>query len=332
MHSKINVSLIVPIYNNSEHLERLIEVLHNQTFRDCEFLLINDGSNDDSLKILKRVLKHLDDNRFKIFNKNNGGVSSARNFGLEHAAGKYIMFMDADDVCDKDYIEKYYKDIHYNKVDISFFGIKIVDENGKLKKIPKMEALSIQGIIGASEIIRLYSSQELRGYSFIYISKKELWNQVKFNENISYQEDCLALMQLVIRNPDIKVHMNREIYYSYVINSKSITHNMDSKYYEQAILVNKIISNELENSSAFYMLAGSMRAHDLTNISSLIGFALLNKKREVYRKARYIYISCYEKNIMYIEKSYKKHRSIQYWLIKNNLTFILTLIYSFKMK
>lgn len=331
MFFNINVSLIVPIYNDSEHLEKLVEVLHNQTFKDCEFLLINDGSTDNSFWKLKKILNNLEDKRFKVFDKKNGGVSSARNFGLNHALGKYVMFMDADDICDSNYIEEYYKDIQYSNADICFFGIKIIDENKRLKEIPKMEALNKKGVIGASDIIKFYSAQKLRGYPVIYISKKSLWEQVRFNESISYQEDCLALMQLVIRNPNIKAHMNNKVYYSYVMNSKSRTHNMNGEIYKQAMKVNKIICEELKQSSNYSNLYMEMVAHDLTNLSSFIGYSLISNNQLDYSKAREKFISTYQTSKGKIDKSLKIHRLLQYWIIKMNLKRVLFLLYRKKM-
>jgi len=89
------ISIIVPIYNVEKYLRDCIESIENQTYQEIEILLINDGSTDSSLEICKEYARK--NNKIKIINKKNGGLSDARNVGLEHAKGKYIMFVDSDD-------------------------------------------------------------------------------------------------------------------------------------------------------------------------------------------------------------------------------------------
>ena len=89
------ISIIVPVYNVEEYLQRCIDSILNQRFKDFELILINDGSTDNSLKICKEY--SLSDSRVKVINKENGGLSSARNAGINIAKGKYIGFVDSDD-------------------------------------------------------------------------------------------------------------------------------------------------------------------------------------------------------------------------------------------
>ena len=97
------LSVIVPVYNAERFLERCITSLTNQTYKNLEILLVNDGSKDDSLSICRRFAQQ--DDRIKVLDKPNGGASSARNLGLKHATGDYIGFCDADDFQDADTFE-----------------------------------------------------------------------------------------------------------------------------------------------------------------------------------------------------------------------------------
>lgn len=94
----MKLSIIVPIYNSSKYLKKCLDSIQNQTFKDFEVLLVNDGSTDDSAKICKKYVEN--DSKFKYFYKQNGGLSDARNFGLEKAIGKWIGFVDSDDSID----------------------------------------------------------------------------------------------------------------------------------------------------------------------------------------------------------------------------------------
>ncbi len=100
---KDKVSVVVPIYNVEKYLPKCIESIQMQTYNNLEIILVNDGSTDSCLKICEKYKKL--DKRVIIINKENGGLSDARNFGIEKATGKWITFIDSDDYVEKDYIE-----------------------------------------------------------------------------------------------------------------------------------------------------------------------------------------------------------------------------------
>lgn len=114
------VSVIVPIYNAQQFLEETLLSLYCQTLSDIEILCVDDGSTDKSCNILKAASER--DTRIRIFNKANGGVGSARNLGLERAAGEYLLFIDADDVVSDDYIAQLYSSTLPEKPDIVVTG------------------------------------------------------------------------------------------------------------------------------------------------------------------------------------------------------------------
>ena len=110
------VSIIVPIYNVDKYLEECIESLKNQTYKNLEIILINDGSTDNSEQICRKEEKQ--DNRIVFINKNNGGSASAKNVGLKIAKGDYIAFVDSDDFIELDMIEYMVNTINKSNVDI----------------------------------------------------------------------------------------------------------------------------------------------------------------------------------------------------------------------
>ena len=97
------VSVIMPVYNSAEYLARAIDSVLAQTFEDFELILINDGSTDNSLQICEKYQR--EDDRIEIINKENGGLCSARNVGLDNAKGIYIAFIDNDDKFEPSYLE-----------------------------------------------------------------------------------------------------------------------------------------------------------------------------------------------------------------------------------
>ena len=104
------ISIIVPIYNVEKYLRQCLDSIMNQTYQNFECLLINDGSPDNSANICREYVDK--DSRFKYFEKENGGVSSARNLGIEYSKGEYITFIDSDDWVDSDYLELLYMKIN----------------------------------------------------------------------------------------------------------------------------------------------------------------------------------------------------------------------------
>ena len=100
------ISIIIPIYNVENYLRQCLDSIMSQTHQNFECLLINDGSPDNSADICREYVEK--DSRFKYFEKENGGVSSARNLGIECSRGEYITFIDSDDWVDSDYLEVLY--------------------------------------------------------------------------------------------------------------------------------------------------------------------------------------------------------------------------------
>lgn len=110
------ISIVVPIYNVEKYLNRCLDSLVNQTFKDIEIIALNNGSTDNSLNILKEYAEK--DERIKIIDNDNLGVSEARNIGIREAKGKYIVFVDSDDWIDIDMIEVLHKSINTNDCDL----------------------------------------------------------------------------------------------------------------------------------------------------------------------------------------------------------------------
>ncbi|MBO5312961.1 MAG: glycosyltransferase family 2 protein [Clostridia bacterium] len=129
MKGPVKISVIVPIYNVEDYLPFALESLREQTLRDVEFICVNDGSTDDSLKVLKEYAST--DERFIVVDKKNGGVSSARNEGLRVATGKWIMFLDPDDYYNKNACERVWIESEEGLTDIIVFGTDIVPKQPK---------------------------------------------------------------------------------------------------------------------------------------------------------------------------------------------------------
>lgn len=199
----MKISIIIPIYNSEKYLNRLLESVINQTYKDIEIILVNDGSTDSSLNICEEFRNK--DNRIKICNKTNGGVSSARNEGIETATGEYITFIDADDYIDINYIEMLVNNIEDEYL-IKIFNNKKLDEK-----------------FGKYEFIKKILANEVTGGCWGYLFNKKIldFNNIRFDLNTSYMEDAIFVMQYLMQVENIK--LIRENLYHYKAKTGSLT-------------------------------------------------------------------------------------------------------------
>ena len=126
------VSVIIPAYNSEKYIEKCLHSVMEQSYRNLEILVINDGSNDRTEVLIREAQKQ--DERIQLFVQNNRGVSVSRNRGIEVATGKYITFVDADDYIGKDFIRDLVRCAEDRKADLVICGLKMVDEQGNVQK------------------------------------------------------------------------------------------------------------------------------------------------------------------------------------------------------
>ena len=133
--SDIKVSLIIPVYNVEDYIEKCLYSVVNQTLKDIEIIVVNDGSTDQSMDIVNRFEnKH---SNIRIINKQNGGLSSARNRGVKVSKDKYIAFIDSDDYMNVAMLEEMYNSAEINHLDIVSCNLTKVDLAGEIIEIEK---------------------------------------------------------------------------------------------------------------------------------------------------------------------------------------------------
>lgn len=255
------ISIIVPIYNVEEYLSKCIESLLNQTYRNIEILLVNDGSTDNCKNICEQFEEK--DSRIKLINKKNGGLSDARNAGLKVAKGEYVTFVDSDDYIENNYIEVLYNLIKKYNAEISIANCKVIKEHCKNNNLKvKLEEKCIDSKTCLNEM--LYSD-------FYYISacaklyKKDLFKNIQFPKGKLF-EDVGTTYKLIMKSNKIACS-NKEIYY-YVIRNNSITTcEFKEKHYDLIELTNKMCEEILNNYPE--MEKATLRRKIYANISTL---------------------------------------------------------------
>ncbi len=137
----MKISIIIPMYNVEKYLERCLISINNQTYKNLEIILINDGSTDKTLSIAQEYTKK--NNKYKIFSQENKGPSEARNVGINLATGEYISFLDADDALYDNYFEIIVKNLSY---DIDVLGFLYDEVNDKFKPSSYIKKINSQNI------------------------------------------------------------------------------------------------------------------------------------------------------------------------------------------
>lgn len=125
------VSIIVPVYNAEKYIEETVESVKAQTYCNWELLLVDDGSGDNTARVMADMLAANPDERIRILKKENGGAARARNYGLQHAVGRYIAYIDADDLWSRDKLEKQLAFMEEKKAAFCFTGYEFAGEDGK---------------------------------------------------------------------------------------------------------------------------------------------------------------------------------------------------------
>ena len=263
------ISIIIPIYNVSSSLKRCLNSVINQTYRNIEIICVNDGSSDDSLKILKEFEKK--DNRIIVIDKKNEGVSIARNVGIEKSTGEYITFVDSDDWLELNALEVLYNTIISEKVDVvrgsyfrnyNFSSDSIeVDELFELKN----KRVKVSNNLLFTSFLEKIINGKINCFVWLLLIKNNILKNVElFDQKIYLMEDSIFYFDL-INNIDSIYFLNIPIYH-YYLNPQSAT--KASGYYVRNMYnvldVNESIINKLKEGK-FY----SVERQKLLNNSHL---------------------------------------------------------------
>lgn len=219
------ISIIIPVYNAEKHIEKCLDSLMIQTIKEkIEIIIINDGSTDNSEKVIKGYIEKHGVDKIKYYSKKNEGVAKARNFGIEKATSNYIFFVDSDDYISEQTIEKIKPYIDEN-IDLIKFKLQRVNQKGEI--IEKVDGPIFEKTTGQEAFDKMYSEDKLIDSPCVYIMKKELFTKNNFKFQRTYHED-FGLIPLIIVSAKTVVSIP-DYLYQYVQAPNSITRNEDYK-------------------------------------------------------------------------------------------------------
>ena len=207
------ISIIVPIYNVENYLRHCLDSIQKQTYQNFECLLINDGSPDNSADICREYVSK--DSRFRYFEKENGGVSSARNLGIEHSKGQYITFIDSDDWVESDYLDVLYKVLKDEAADISVSTYKQFDMTANCYYVHSYQRGYEKRVFVQDEFILelplLERYDRSFGYSTGKLVNRNMLGNVRFNEVTTLSEDMEFWYKVYLFLHKV-VYVNRDAY------------------------------------------------------------------------------------------------------------------------
>ena len=255
--SKALISIIVPIYNVENYLRQCLDSIMNQTYQKFECLLINDGSPDNSAEICREYVSK--DSRFCYFEKENEGVSSSRNLGIERSRGEYVTFIDSDDWVESDYLEVLYRALLEEQADIAISTYKQFNMDDNCYYLHSYQRGYDRKVFTNAELIDslplLYGYDNTYNFVSCKLVSREILECIRFNLSTSYGEDMEFWNKVFLLSKKI-VYVNKDTYIYR-------TNNDSSKHFD----VEKIRSNTEQRLIFLAMLAA--RGMDIANYLSV---------------------------------------------------------------
>lgn len=219
------ISIIVPVYNVEKYLDKCLFSIRNQTYKNIQIVIVNDGSTDGSLNI---CLKHSKaDKRIILINQENKGLSEARNSGIKNATGEYLSFVDSDDFISADFINTHIFNLLKYKSDISMCCFFNINENDS-KSTPEYiinKKIDVR-IFKRQKAFKLLISGKIQSFACNKVFKKELFSDIRFPVNKCY-EDVYVMHSIFYKSNNFCL-INKPLYF-YLNRTKSITHNPSQK-------------------------------------------------------------------------------------------------------
>ena len=223
------ISVIVPVYNVEEYLPKCLDSIINQTYKNLEIILVDDGSTDNSWKICDEYAEK--DKRISVIHKNNGGQGSARNVGLNHAKGEYITFVDSEDYITEDMIYYLLKFLEDNKLDVAMIADCYVYDKSKIFYPKDFKTIILDK---RDDMIKYLFANKYGGASCTSVwgklYKRDILKDCKFLEGKAYEDAFYILLWI---NKTKRFGSSSQVKYYYIQRTGSIAHN---KLYTNKIL------------------------------------------------------------------------------------------------
>lgn len=238
------ISVIIPMYNAERYIERCIASIIQQTYKNIEIIIIDDGSQDNSKQIVHQLINKYNINIIKYFWQKNKGVSAARNYGLQQANGDYLTFVDADDWIAPEMYNSMLQLIQQNNADLVICGrIRVIED----KEIHYKSTNILHFYDGKIEMNQLGNQFDLN-ISPNKLYDRKLWDDLKLPENMSYAED-LYIMPDILKKSKHTIYTSNGYYYYYE-NLSSASFNLNQEKLQSDIIAKKKLYQYMKSKKA----------------------------------------------------------------------------------
>ncbi|ETJ35881.1 Glycosyl transferase, group 2 family protein [human gut metagenome] len=319
----IEISIIVPIYNVEYYLDKCITSILNQTIKNFEVILVDDGSTDRCGEICDEYKRK--DCRIRVIHKDNGGLSSARNFGLNIAIGKYIGFVDSDDYIEKNMFQELLKRGYEDDSDIVICDMKY-DLDGEDVNDTNFQDFGV--LTGEETLLKYFTNNYFKSHAQNKIYKRELFNDIRFPNNKLF-EDVAIFYKLLYRSKKISF-VDKKLYIYNQSNVNSITKKvfnlknfdlLDNSYEMMKFFEEKPCKNQLiKNCNQFYFISANILINMLYKSKKNVSNSDFQSMKNILKKR--INKQYYYKGLK-IFCSSKKYRFIKYQIYKLSNIFYL---------
>ncbi len=272
-------SIIIPVYNVEKYIGKCLESVKSQTFKDYEVIIVNDGTQDDSMKIAVKY-------PFTIINQENQGLSVARNRGVKEASGDYLIFLDSDDYWEKDLLKELTKSIK-NDPDLIRFQIKQIDENNNSVDYKEKGFRGLSGEAAFNKIVKFHFVEN----AWAYCIKRKYWlkNKFQFTEG-KFHED-FGIIPLVIIKAE-NVNSIEYVGYNYFQRANSIMNNNNYEktkrkvedFYQHYLFLKKQINKTSFNKKVFMSFISNSLIIKIAELNNPLykKYKTILKKERVY--------------------------------------------------
>lgn len=334
--NKVKVSIIVPVYNVEKYLSRCMKSLMNQTLKDIEIILVDDGSPDSCPKMCDDFT--VQDSRTKVIHKLNGGLGFARNSGLEIATGEFVAFVDSDDYVDLNMYETLYNQAKKYKLDTLFCGFNNVDNKNNSHPVSEVKALKVFNsqneiqdflldMIGTEPDYAVDRKYQMSVWHAIYSRNSIENNNIRFcSEKEFISEDIIFHIDYLQKANKIGIIPDAMYYYCQNIDSTSLTKTFREDRFEKYVILYKEICSRLSH------LDIDNRANRfLIGYTRTLIFLLDDYKLTFYKKNEILKSICSNSIWEPIYKFYDYNKlpffqKIIFYILKKKLTYIFIFI------
>lgn len=316
---KNRVSIVVPVYNSAKYLEKIIEQLLNQTYKELEIIFVDDGSSDNSDEIIKKYEE--EDKRIRYIYQDNSGPSKARNTGIDFAQGEYLTFVDSDDSVESTYIEKLYEGIVKSKADVCCCGYTCLERENQYTH---NDYYPVKRKEQGNFLEKLFEGTGGTTWGKIYRTEIIKSNDIKFDERYRLCEDQLFALEVFLRCK-IFSSIDYNGYYYNRLNENSLVNKLNFEEWKQQLTLLKVMEDVLKVNDIPKNFSEQLMIKKFQNvIINLARNGFERKDERLFSVLKETYVQEYLKKI----KIKDKYSLLYVFPLKTKNRFLIKIVYA----